>query len=150
MSGDDRNGHEAPLFPKVYADIETSRLLDVYARGPERLRRALDGLSDDALHARPIAGKWSVVEIAVHMADSEMVGAVRIRMVLAAAGEPALPGYDQERWSDAPCSARRSSCRRCCPSGCIERAPFDLRRPPGSATIPLTPSIRPRVQEAWP
>lgn len=90
---------ERPTFPETYRAMETGHLLDVYARGPERLHRALDGLSDDALRARPIQGKWSVLEIAVHVADSEMVGAVRIRMVLAGPGEPVLPGYDQDRWS---------------------------------------------------
>jgi hypothetical protein len=89
---------EITPFPDVYAKIDTNRLLDAYRGGPERVRRALAGLSDDALRARPIPGKWSALEIAAHVADSELVGATRIRLVLGG-DQPPLPGYDQDRWS---------------------------------------------------
>ncbi|MFW6201460.1 MAG: DinB family protein, partial [Gemmatimonadota bacterium] len=89
---------EVVTFPQVYAGIETARLLDAYAHGPERIRRALHGLDDEQLRARPIRDKWSAFEIGLHVADSELVGAVRMRMVLGAGSEPTLPLYDQDRW----------------------------------------------------
>jgi hypothetical protein len=91
---------EAGTFPVSYATLETSVLLDAYGRGPARLRETLEGLAASEIRARPVPGKWSIIEIAVHVADSELVGAVRMRMVLG--GEaPLLPAYDQDRWSRA-------------------------------------------------
>lgn len=85
-------------FPSTYAEVATETLLDAYSAGPRRLRRAVHDLSEEVLRARPIPGKWSILEIAIHVADSELMGAARIRMVLGA-GEPILPAYDQDRWS---------------------------------------------------
>lgn len=85
-------------FPTTYAGLDTRGLLDVYARGPDRLRLAMKGMPDEVLRAHPIPGKWSALEIVLHLADSEVVGAARIRLVLAA-DQPPLPGYDQDRWS---------------------------------------------------
>jgi len=50
------------------------------------------------LKARPIEGKWSILEIVHHLTDSELVGGVRIRLVLAQPGLP-LPGYEQDPWA---------------------------------------------------
>lgn len=85
-------------FPDVYEALDTSHLMHVYAEGPARVRRALDGLSDEALRAHPIPEKWSVLEIAMHVVDSELMGAARMRLVLGD-DEPMLPLYDQDRWS---------------------------------------------------
>lgn len=85
-------------FPDTYAELDTATLLHTYEAGPPRLRRALEGLAADALTAHPIPGKWSMLEIALHVTDSELVGAVRMRMVLGG-DDPLLPGYDQDRWS---------------------------------------------------
>lgn len=87
-------------FPDTFADVDTHRLLDAYARGPERVRAALRGVPDDRLRAHPIPGKWSIVEIAAHVADSELIGTARIRLVLGG-DTPVLPGYDQDRWCGA-------------------------------------------------
>jgi uncharacterized damage-inducible protein DinB len=89
---------EATTFPDTYATLETGLLLEAYQRGPERVRRALNGLTDEALRAHPIPGKWSVLEIAMHVADSELIGVTRMRLVLGGDG-PLLPLYDQDRWS---------------------------------------------------
>lgn len=85
-------------FPEVYADFDLESLLVAYERGPRRLREALRGLSGASLRAEAQPGKWSIMNVALHLADSELVGAVRIRQVLGGAG-PRLPAYDQDRWS---------------------------------------------------
>ncbi len=64
------------------------------------LRAALAGLAD-ADRRRPEApGKWSVLDVVRHLADSEIVYAYRLRLVLAA-DSPPIPGYDQDRWAAA-------------------------------------------------
>jgi hypothetical protein len=77
----------------------TPELIEVFAAGPTRLRRAIAGLSEDELRARPRGPEtWSIQEIVVHTADSELQGTYRIKKTLA---EPAAlwPVYDQARWT---------------------------------------------------
>jgi hypothetical protein len=73
--------------------------MEVLAETPEALRRAVAGLGkeQDGTPERP--GKWSVRQVVQHLADSEMVGGFRFRMVLAHEA-PELPGYDQDLWAD--------------------------------------------------
>jgi uncharacterized damage-inducible protein DinB len=49
---------------------------------------------------RPEApGKWSIVAVVAHLADSELVWAYRVRMVLAH-DRPQIVGYDQDLWAE--------------------------------------------------
>lgn len=70
------------------------RLLDF----PDRLRRAIDGMSDDALRRPEVEGKWSVAQVVAHLAQFELIWAVRVRLILAEE-TPALVRFDQERWN---------------------------------------------------
>jgi hypothetical protein len=72
---------------------------EVLAEMPSALRQAVAGLTpeQDALPERP--GKWSVRQVVHHLADSDLVGAFRFRMVLAH-DAPELPGYDQDLWAE--------------------------------------------------
>ncbi|MEN8373956.1 MAG: DinB family protein [Gemmatimonadota bacterium] len=85
-------------FPDIYESLDTARLLAAFEAGPAIIRGLVQRLDDAALDARPIDGKWSIRQIAVHVVDSELVGAVRFRMVLAEPGG-ALPFYDQDVWA---------------------------------------------------
>lgn len=60
-----------------------SDLIASYLAGPGQLRAAVSGLTRDQLTARPVAGKWSVLEVVAHVADFEPVYADRIRRVIA-------------------------------------------------------------------
>ena len=54
---------------------------------------------DPATLRRPEApGKWSVLEVLHHLADTELVYGYRVRMVLTQ-DNPPLPGYDQDLWA---------------------------------------------------
>lgn len=64
---------------------------------PAALERATTGLTDAQLRTPEAAGKWSVIEVAQHLADSELVGGFRFRMIVAH-DAPELPGYDQDAW----------------------------------------------------
>lgn len=55
---------------------------------------------DDAQRRRPEApGKWSVHDAVQHLADAETAFLWRTRLIAAEEGEPALQGYDQDRWA---------------------------------------------------
>lgn len=56
------------------------------------------GLPDSVLRRPEKPGKWSVIEVIQHLADSELVAGFRTRMILTE-DRPALQGYDQDRWA---------------------------------------------------
>jgi DinB family protein len=85
---------------------ERQALIERYAAGPAAVQQALDGLADAELYAREGPGEWSVRQIVHHLGDSELDGAVRIRM-LAAERQPLLVGWDQNRWAGLLFSAER-------------------------------------------
>jgi hypothetical protein len=72
--------------------------MEVLAETPSALEKAVAGLTpgQDGTPERP--GKWSVRQVVQHLADSELVGGFRFRMVLAH-DAPELPGYDQDLWA---------------------------------------------------
>ncbi len=73
-------------------------LIDEYLAGPQLLRQAVAGMSREQLLARPIPGKWSTLEVICHLADFEIVGADRIKRVIAE-NEPALLGGDEKAFA---------------------------------------------------
>jgi hypothetical protein len=62
------------------------------------LDRRIAGLPDRALRRPEAPGKWSVIEVIQHLADSDMVAGYRTRMMLSE-DRPPLQGYDQDRWA---------------------------------------------------
>lgn len=56
------------------------------------------GVTDSVLRKPEAPGKWSVIEVIQHLADSDLVAGFRTRMVLSE-DRPALQGYDQDRWA---------------------------------------------------
>ncbi len=81
-----------PRIPEPHADA-----FERFVRGPALVREALAGTGPATLNRRPPGEDWSMRDVVIHLADSELVGAVRIRLALAG-DEPDLPVYDQEAW----------------------------------------------------
>ena len=91
------------MYPsRAYFDAMVDSLdgrdpLAVMAATPDALRERVVDV-DTALLAEPEApGKWSALGVARHLADTEVVLAVRYRKAIA---EPAqeIPGFDQDAW----------------------------------------------------
>lgn len=61
------------------------------------IRSGVDGLSRDVLREPEAPGKWSLVEVAQHLADTELIYRYRMRLIVAQPGSD-LPAYDQDRW----------------------------------------------------
>lgn len=72
--------------------------LALQARAPEVLASLLDGLSDEEFSRRPAPDKWSIREIVAHLAEDELVGAYRIRLILSASGTE-IQAFDQDLWA---------------------------------------------------
>jgi uncharacterized damage-inducible protein DinB len=58
-------------------------LIDQYAAGPELLRDAVGGISEEHWDAKPIAGKWSTRQVVCHVADFEPIYVDRMKRVIA-------------------------------------------------------------------
>jgi DinB superfamily len=71
----------------------------VLAGTPEALKRFLDATPRQVIAGAEAPGKWSIRDVVQHLADSELVGGFRLRMVLAH-DRPQLTGYDQDLWAD--------------------------------------------------
>jgi uncharacterized damage-inducible protein DinB len=66
----------------------------------ERLRELVDGLDESALREPEAPGKWSILEVVRHLAETELVYRYRMRMSVAQPGS-SIPAYDQDRWAVA-------------------------------------------------
>jgi len=73
--------------------------IDVLERTTDAVRAALAGVPSARLSQPESPGKWSMRQVAQHLADSELVWGYRLRLVLAQE-RPTLTGYDQDLWSD--------------------------------------------------
>jgi uncharacterized damage-inducible protein DinB len=71
-----------------------AQLTDSYLAGCDLLRRATDGLTREQQLARPIAGKWSTLEVVAHIADFEPVFTDRMKRIIAL-DNPTFFGADE-------------------------------------------------------
>ena len=74
-----------------------AELIERYTAGAELVRHAVAGLSREQILARPIASKWSVLEVVAHLADFEIIGVDRLTAVIAEQ-DPTLPGRDEQNY----------------------------------------------------
>jgi uncharacterized damage-inducible protein DinB len=77
-----------------------ARLIEAYLEGPPAVRQAVTGLGGEALTARPVPGKWSILEVVCHLVDSEQAWCHRMKRVIAE-DRPLLIGYDESRFASA-------------------------------------------------
>jgi len=63
------------------------------------VRRMFEGLPDEVIRRAEAPGKWSMIEVAQHLADSEIVAGFRLRMILAH-DRPEITAYDQDLWAE--------------------------------------------------
>ena len=90
--------------PGEYAQGLLNRLgdrdwIDVLAGLGPALRELFDGLPDDVIRRPERPGKWSMLEVAHHLADGELVVGFRVRMMLAH-DQPPITAYDQDLWAN--------------------------------------------------
>lgn len=78
--------------------MSIAELIEAYAAGPSLLRESVAGTDGEELKTRPVAGRWSTLEVICHLADTDGVYAERIKRVLAE-NEPPLRGMDPDAWA---------------------------------------------------
>ena len=89
----------AAYLASLHAALGSRDPFEVLRATPSELRRAVEGLAPESLNTPESPGKWSIRDVIQHLADSELVGGFRFRMILAH-DRPTLPGYDQDRWAN--------------------------------------------------
>src|SRR5947208_16861177 len=77
---------------------ERAQLIKQYRDGYRVVTEALAGVTDEELD-RSATGDWTPRQIAHHLADSEMMSAIRIRRLLAEP-EPVIYGYDEKAFAE--------------------------------------------------
>ena len=69
-----------------------------YGSAYQKLTSALEGFPREMWQYRPSVDRWTIHEIVVHIADSEVNSYIRCRRFLAEPGSTVL-GYDEGRWA---------------------------------------------------
>ncbi len=73
--------------------------LPILSSTAARLRQLKEGRTREELSRTPDPAHWSVGQILAHLADSEIVGAWRLRSILASDGITLQP-FDPDTWSE--------------------------------------------------
>ena len=82
---------------RISGYVEGKRPLTIQAATAKKLERLIKGVPASKLRKRPAPDAWSVSEILAHLADTEIVGGFRMRMILGAPGTP-IVAFDQDSW----------------------------------------------------
>ena len=90
---------QAQYKDRILRHVAGREPLPLLAAAPATLAALLAAVPPALCARRPAPGKWSIQEIVAHLADDELVGAYRIRLILAAPGT-AIQAFDQDRWSE--------------------------------------------------
>ncbi len=75
-------------------------MIDSYVEGSRTLRQAVASMSRAQLLARPVAGKWSTLEVVCHIADFEPILADRMKRAIAEE-RPSVLSADENRFAAA-------------------------------------------------
>jgi hypothetical protein len=73
-------------------------MIEQYKDGYRAVQETLDQLGEVELDTRPAADGWTPREIAHHLADSETIGYIRLRRLLAE-DHPVIQGYDEPEYA---------------------------------------------------
>jgi hypothetical protein len=82
---------------RVTGYVADKKPLAVQAATPKKLERLIQGVPTSKLRKRPRADAWSINEILAHLAETEIVGGYRMRVILGAPGSP-ITGFNQDAW----------------------------------------------------
>ena len=100
--------HEYGAFYAAYiARVPEGRWLERLEAQPAELRELVGGYDADRAALPMAPGKWSLLDLLTHLADTERVFAYRL-LCFARGDQSELPGFDQDAWARVAASTRRS------------------------------------------
>lgn len=78
---------------------EIAELLERFRRGGELIAVVSTGAAGSELDYHSEPGKWSIRQIVCHLADTELVTAIRFRAILSE-DNPTVHAFDQNAWAE--------------------------------------------------
>jgi hypothetical protein len=90
---------QAQYKARILRHVASREPLPLLTAAPATLAALLATVPPALWTRRPAPRKWSIQEIVAHLADDELVGAYRIRLILADPGT-AIQAFDQDRWAE--------------------------------------------------
>jgi DinB superfamily len=85
---------------RILAHVDGQDAMKVQRATPPKLKKLIRGLTPKQLRWKPAPGKWSIAEILAHLADAEIVGSWRMRLIIGASGTT-IQAFDQDAWASA-------------------------------------------------
>jgi uncharacterized damage-inducible protein DinB len=82
-------------------------LIEQFVAGGAKLRQAVAGLSNEDLTARPGPGQWSILELVLHLADSDAIAIDRMKRILTEENPPLLYA-DETAYVERLCSHQQA------------------------------------------
>jgi DinB superfamily len=79
---------------------EPNGIIAEYRRQADEMDGVLSNCPADAVVWPPAVGRWSILEIAAHLADAELLASARIRRIITQ-DRPEMRGYKQELWAQS-------------------------------------------------
>jgi uncharacterized damage-inducible protein DinB len=91
---------------RILGHLDGRNPIQIQQATAKKLEKLIKPLSKKQLSQRPEPGKWSITEILAHLADAELVGGWRMRLILGNNGVPLQP-FDQDVWAETFAYSKR-------------------------------------------
>ena len=82
---------------RIVGYMEGKTPLTVQASTAKKIERLIKGVRASKMRKRPAPDTWSVNEVLAHMADAEIAGSFRMRLILGSPGTPVM-AFNQDAW----------------------------------------------------
>jgi catechol 2,3-dioxygenase-like lactoylglutathione lyase family enzyme len=103
----DPNGYVISLWEELYLPDED--IIELYKKGPQLLEEAIVGLTEKQYDLVRAPGKWSIREIVLHLIDSDLTTANRLKYALAEPGRVYYANpYAPNEWVSGTHYSKRS------------------------------------------
>jgi len=83
---------------RVLSYVDGKDPLRVQKNTAKKLQKLMKPLSKKQMKRRPSPDQWSIAEILAHLADAEVVGSWRMRLIMGSDGTP-ITAFDQDAWA---------------------------------------------------
>lgn len=92
-------GHFYDTVPDEFSALTHQEAVERYAAGAEAPAQATAGLAAEQLSSHPVAGRWSIQQVLLHLMDVDLIGSYRIKRILAE-DNPAFDLFDEVAFSE--------------------------------------------------
>lgn len=88
----------AEYMKRILKYTRNGDALRIQESTPQKIERAIKGLTRKQMMSHPAPDKWSIGEILAHLAEAELTAGFRLRLILSANGT-VIQAFDQDAWA---------------------------------------------------